>query len=136
MSDDELVNEAIRAREQAYAPYSDFSVGAAVLTTSGHVFTGCNVENRSYRLTICAEQGALAAAVANGETGFAAVAVVADSKKPPVPCGACRQTLAEFNPGMKVIMCTIDGVRETMLLSELLPRPIQGILEQHNKRDV
>src|SRR5580765_7861605 len=129
MNNKDLVSEAIKVRTRTYSPYSKFAVGAALLTKSGRVFAGCNVENISFRLTMCAEQGAVAAAIAHGERDFAAIAVVADSKKPIVPCGGCRQLLAEFNPGMEVIMSTLDGAQETMLLSELLPRPAQGILE-------
>lgn len=116
-------------RSQSHSPYSNFAVGAALLTKSGQVFTGCNVENISFRLTMCAEQGAVAAAIAHGERDFTAIAVVADSKEPIVPCGGCRQLLAEFNPAMEVIMSTLNGVEETVRLSELLPRPAQGILE-------
>jgi cytidine deaminase len=87
------------------------------------------VENISYRLTMCAEQAAVAAAVAEGELDFVAVAVVADSREPIVPCGACRQVLAEFNPKMEVVISSINGSTETLPLSELLPRPAQGILE-------
>lgn len=125
----DLVAEAIKVRSQSHSPYSNFAVGAALLTKSGQVFTGCNVENISFRLTMCAEQGAVAAAIAHGERDFTAIAVVADSKEPIVPCGGCRQLLAEFNPAMEVIMSTLNGVEETVRLSELLPRPAQGILE-------
>jgi cytidine deaminase len=134
MTDKQLITQATEVRENAYAPYSGFKVGAALLTSSGRVFKGCNVENLSFRLTVCAEQAAVAAAVAAGEREFTTVAVVTDSDKPAVPCGACRQTLAQFNPSLKVIMSTVKGAKETMLLSELLPRPSQGILE--GKRNV
>jgi cytidine deaminase len=110
-------------------PYSNFAVGAALLTRSGKVFTGCNVENLSYRLTICAEEAAAAAAIAAGERDFVAIAIVADSTEPAMPCGACRQVLAEFNPDLEVIMSTPAGRSETARLSELLPRAKQGILE-------
>ena len=129
MNKKELVDEAIKARAKSYSPYSHFAVGAALLTKSGRVFTGCNVENISYRLTMCAEQGAVASAMAQGERDFVTIAVVADSSRPIVPCGACRQVLAEFNPGMEVIMATVSGGEETARLDELLPRPAQGILE-------
>ncbi len=129
MNKKELVDEAIKARGKSYSPYSHFAVGAALLTKSGRVFTGCNVENISYRLTMCAEQGAVASAMAQGERDFVTIAVVADSSRPIVPCGACRQVLAEFNPGMEVIMATVSGGEETARLDELLPRPAQGILE-------
>jgi cytidine deaminase len=129
MSNSQLIKAALDVRQRAYAPYSRFAVGAALVTKSGKVFTGCNIENVSLRVTLCAEQGAVAAAVASGETDFAAIAVVADSKEPVVPCGACRQLLAEFNPALEVISATLDGRSETFSLSELLPRPAQGILE-------
>jgi cytidine deaminase len=124
-----LIASATEVRRHAYAPYSNFAVGAALLTKSGKVFTGCNVENLSLRLTVCAEEAAVAAAVANGEKEFVAVAVVADSKEPAMPCGGCRQVLAEFNPTMEVITSTIDGREEKFRLDDLLPRPKQGILE-------
>jgi cytidine deaminase len=129
MDKNNLIEAATAARLRAYVPYSKFSVGAALLTKSGHVFVGCNVENISYRLTMCAEQAAVAAAIAEGELDFVAVAVVADSREPIVPCGACRQVLAEFNPKMEVVISSINGSTETLPLNELLPRPAQGILE-------
>jgi cytidine deaminase len=124
-----LIKAALDVRSHAHAPYSKFSVGAALLTKSGSVYQGCNVESVSLRLTVCAEQGAVAAAVAAGDVDFVAVAVVADSREPVMPCGGCRQLLAEFNPSMEVISSTIDGRIQTFLLSELLPRPTQGILD-------
>ncbi len=129
MSDTELIEAARSVRDKAYAPYSHFAVGAAILTRSGKVFVGCNVENVSFRITTCAEQAAMGAAVANGYSDIAALAVVADSKEPALPCGACRQMLAEFNPKLRVIASTLDGRIETYSLEELLPKPRQGILE-------
>jgi len=129
-----LISAAVDVRKNAYAPYSGFSVGAALLTKSGEIFTGCNVENISYRLTVCAEQTALASAVAQGHRDFVSIAVAADSNQPIVPCGACRQMLAEFNPSLSVIMVTTTGKEEEATLSDLLPRPSQGILE--SKRNV
>jgi cytidine deaminase len=129
MNDTALVAAASDARRYAYAPYSNFPVGAALVTKSGKVFTGCNVENASLRLTICAEEAAIAAAIANGEKEFVAVAVVADSIEPVMPCGGCRQVLAEFSPELQVITSTVDGRTETFRLEDLLPRPKQGILE-------
>jgi cytidine deaminase len=124
-----LVDSATQVRRFAYVPYSNFSVGAALLTKSGRIFVGCNVENISLGLTICAEQAALASAVATGDIDFVATAVISDSKEPIVPCGRCRQLLAEFNPKLEVISSTVDGQRQTFILDELLPRPKQGILE-------
>ena len=129
MDDKKLIEMAKEVRQRAYAPYSNFLVGAALLTKSGRVFRGCNVENLSYRLTCCAEQAAICAAVAEGEKEFSEIAIVTDSKTPAVPCGACRQTLAEFNPDMKIVMHTVSGKTETAMLRDLLPRPSQGILE-------
>lgn len=129
MSDDQLIEEAIRARSHAYAPYSKFAVGAALLTKSGRVFSGCNVENISLGLTICAERVALGAAIANGEREIVAIYIVADAKRPALPCGACRQVLAEFNPSIKIVTSTVGGERESVELKELLPRHKQGILE-------
>jgi cytidine deaminase len=134
MDKQNLIKLAKEARARAYAPYSQFAVGAALLTKSGRVFVGCNVENISFRLTMCAEQAAVAAAIIEGEVEFEAIAVVAESRQPIVPCGACRQVLAEFSPHMEVIIATVGGASETLPLSELLPRPTQGILE--SKRNV
>ena len=125
----QLVDTAVQARRRAHAPYSGFAVGAALLTKSKKIFTGCNVENLSLGLTMCAERSAVAAAVANGEKEFIAIAVVADSAEPPLPCGACRQVLAEFNPDLKIIASTAGRIVEELILSDLLPRPKQGILE-------
>src|SRR4051794_15755845 len=118
MDNSELINLAKEVREHAHAPYSKFKVGAALRTASGRIFKGCNVENISYRLTCCAEQSAICAAVAEGEKEFVEIAVVTDSHKPAVPCGACRQTMAEFNPNIRVIMCTTAGQTETKMLGE------------------
>lgn len=126
----ELKSAAIAARKNAYVPYSRFAVGAAILTKSGRIFLGCNVESISFRLTLCAEQVALGAAVADGESEFVAIVVVADSEHPVMPCGGCRQLLAEFAPDLEVISVTLKGLTETHSLSELLPRPKQGILEK------
>lgn len=134
MNKSELVKAALEVRHHAHVPYSDFAVGAALLTRSGKIFTGCNVENLSFRLTVCAEEAAVAAAVAAGEKDFIAIAVVADSTEPAMPCGACRQVLAEFNPDIEVITSTIGGREETTPLTTLLPRAKQGILESF--RDV
>jgi cytidine deaminase len=130
MDKDVLIKSAVEVKRHAYAPYSHFAVGAALLTKSGKIFTGCNVENLSLRLTVCAEEAAVAAAIAAGERDFTAIAVVADAKEPAMPCGACRQVLAEFNPDIEVMTTTADGRKEgTFLLSDLLPRAKQGILE-------
>ncbi len=128
MEIDTLIQQARQVRERAYAPYSKFAVGAALVTKSGKVFTGCNVENLSFGLTICAERNAVAAAVAAGEREFAAIAITADSKTPVTPCGACRQVLSEFCPDLDVCSVNLEGERFTAKLSELLPRAREGIL--------
>jgi cytidine deaminase len=127
VKDDELLQQAWRVREQAYVPYSRFAVGAALLSRDGQVFTGCNVENISYRLTNCAEQVAIGTAVASGVKEFTVVAVVSESDEPVVPCGACRQVLAEFSPALRVISETRSGRRAEWRLDELLPQARQGI---------
>ncbi len=114
-----LIAEATAAREAAYAPYSDFPVGAALLTTGGEVYTGCNVENAAYGLSMCAERNALFHAVAEGRHEFAAVAVVTENGV--TPCGSCRQALAEFNPQMTVIVADTAGNRNVYTLDQLLP---------------
>jgi cytidine deaminase len=126
---DRLFKAALEARHRAYAPYSRFAVGAALLTRSGAIFTGVNVENVSLGLTICAERAAVSAAIAGGEKEFVAIGVVSDSDEPAIPCGACRQVLAEFNPTMTVITSTVAGTTQEFQLGELLPRPRQGVLE-------
>jgi len=117
---DRLIEAARRAQAQAYAPYSNFAVGAAVLGADGRVFLGCNVENSSFGLTVCAERNAVAATLVAG-TRPAAVAVVVNGKTV-APCGACRQVLAEFDPGMPVVLAsTTHDSHEVMSLAALLP---------------
>ena len=128
MTDGALIEEAECARGRAYAPYSKFSVGAALLTRAGDVFRGCNVENISFGLTICAERAAVAAAVADGQREFECIAIVADSGQPVVPCGACRQVLAEFAPALRVLSSNLQGQTSDRSLAELLPSAKEGIL--------
>lgn len=123
-----LIELAVAARTRAYAPYSHFGVGAALRTKSGRVFLGCNVENLSFGLTICAERAAVCAAVAAGETEFEAIAVVADSVQPVTPCGACRQVLAEFSADLPICSANLQGARFASTIGELLPRSKAGIL--------
>jgi cytidine deaminase len=125
----ELIGAASAARLLAHAPYSGFQVGAAVATKTGKIYTGCNVENVSLGLTICAERSAIATAIAQGSKDFVAIAVVTAGKQPAIPCGACRQVLAEFNPNMKIVAATIDGKVQEFDLAELLPFPSLEILE-------
>lgn len=127
---DELLILARDARMRAYAPYSGFAVGAALLCSTGRIFTGCNVENLSLGLTICAERAAVSAAVAGGERCFSRIAIVADSREPISPCGACRQVLAEFAPSLSVCSSTLRGGMFVSDLSQLLPRPTTGILDR------
>jgi cytidine deaminase len=117
---DDLVAAAREVRERAHAPYSGFRVGAAVLA-GGRVFTGVNVENASYPLSVCAERNAVAAAIAAGETAVDAVAVVTDAPRPTPPCGGCRQVLFEFGPGATVVSETISGDRVAWAVEDLLP---------------
>jgi cytidine deaminase len=120
MTTTELVAAAVVAAEQAYAPYSHYPVGAALLTVSGTVYTGCNVENAAYPATICAERTAVVKAVSDGEREFAALAVV--TRNGGTPCGICRQVLAEFAPALPVTIADMDGnIRYETTLAELLP---------------
>lgn len=118
---DELLHAATEVRERAYVPYSRFQVGAALLTASGRIVPGCNFENASFGATICAERGAVGHALALGEREFQAIAVVADYPEPVMPCGICRQVLAEFAPDMPVIMANVQGERRIATVRELLP---------------
>jgi cytidine deaminase len=122
MGHDELIARAREVMEQAYAPYSGFRVGAALLGEDGSIHTGCNVENASYGLTICAERAAVAAAVARGVRRFRAAAIAASGSEPVPPCGACRQILAEFSPRMTIVSVG-GGGHKRWTLDELLPEP-------------
>jgi cytidine deaminase len=117
----QLLDQARRAREHAYAPYSRFMVGAAVLTATGEIYSGCNIENASLGATICAERVAIFRAVAAGCRDVTALAVIADTPEPVAPCGLCRQVLAEFNPDCLVLMANTAGRTRLANLKELLP---------------
>ena len=117
-----LIDAARAVRENAYAPYSNFKVGAALRTEGGSVYVGCNVENAAYPEGTCAEAGAIAAMVAGGETNITEVAVIADSPSPVSPCGGCRQKIFEFaDPEAVVVLATLGGEQKTMAVRDLLP---------------
>ncbi|MBN1483344.1 MAG: cytidine deaminase [Chloroflexia bacterium] len=116
-----LIQAALEARRQAYAPYSGFAVGAALQTASGEIFVGCNVENASYGLSLCAERVALGCAIAAGQRDFVALAVIADTAVPTPPCGMCRQVMLEFNPNLRVVMANLRGQVRVTTAQELLP---------------
>jgi len=118
-----LIDCARRARENAYAPYSNFKVGAALLAGNGKVFTGCNVENATYGLTVCAERVALLKAISEGEREFSAIAVVSTSDPPASPCGACRQLLWEFCGDIEVTVANIAGASRSYRMTQLFPHP-------------
>ncbi|MDB6154078.1 MAG: cytidine deaminase [Chthoniobacteraceae bacterium] len=131
MNFDQLFELAWEVRRNAYAPYSNFRVGAALLTKDGKVFTGCNVENLSFGLTICAERAAVTAAIAAGSAEFVSIAIVSESVSPVSPCGACRQVLSEFVPAnedMEVRSANPAGDIFQSTLNALLPRARAGIL--------
>lgn len=120
--DEQLVKVASLARQRAYAPYSGYKVGAAIRTKRNRIHSAANVENASYGLTVCAERCAVFTAVAAGEVAdYDSIAIVIDDEVLPSPCGACRQVLHEFAPGMRVILATAGGLRKTTTLRELLP---------------
>jgi len=128
VNDDALIESAWQVRGRAYAPYSGFHVGAALLADDGRVFTGCNVENLSFGLTMCAERVAVATAMAEGARKFECIAIVADTAEPVSPCGACRQVMAEF--GVARIVLANRHARVAYTLDELLPRACTGILDR------
>ena len=119
MEHEDLVAKAMEAREKAHVPYSHFAVGAALLAKSGRIYTGCNVENASYGLSVCAERVAVFKAISEGERDFEAIAVV--TEKGVTPCGACRQVLMEFGEDIQVIVANGAGEYRVLTLQELLP---------------
>lgn len=121
MEEMELLKLADEVKENAYAPYSGFRVGAALLTTDGQVFTGCNVENSSYGAAICGERSAIVNAVSHGYRNFEAIAIASNGDDTVYPCGICRQVLHEFQPDIKVICQNKNGY-EVYRLSELMPK--------------
>lgn len=117
-----LIEKAVEVRERAYALYSNFMVGAALLALDGSIHVGCNVENASYGLSVCAERNALAAAIAAGHDKFSAIAIVTGGDSPASPCGACRQVLAEFGQDMTILLATPEGQNvQRLRLVDLLP---------------
>jgi cytidine deaminase len=118
-----LTDAALRAREFAHAPFSNFKVGAALEDESGRVFTGCNIENATYGLTVCAERVAVFKAVSEGARKFSRIAVAADTDALTPPCGACRQILWEFCGDIEITLVNLKGKSETIRLKDLFPRP-------------
>ncbi len=125
---DALVAAARDARERAIATYSGFRVGAALLTSTGEIVLGCNIENATYGLTTCAERVALLKALSDGHRTFTMIAVVADTEAPTPPCGPCRQLLWEYCGDIPVVMANLTAVTATLQLADLLPLPFDGRL--------
>ena len=123
MTTEDLAQRALAARAHAHAPYSNFQVGAALEDAQGRIHTGCNVENATYGLTICAERVAVFKALSEGVRRFERLALAAGSQELTVPCGACRQILFEFCGDIELILCNPQGKRESVRLSEIFPRP-------------
>lgn len=130
MDDVDLIEHARLARTRAHAPYSGFAVGAAIACDDGSTFAGCNVENLSFGLTICAERVAIGSAVAAGKRHFRCIAIIADTDVPVSPCGACRQVMAEFSPDLRILSSTLNGETQEFHLGHLLPRASTGILNR------
>ncbi|WP_087971497.1 cytidine deaminase [Oceanobacillus rekensis] len=122
MNSDQLIEEAINIMDNAYAPYSKFKVGAALLTKSGKVYTGCNIENAAYPVSCCAERVAIFKAISEGETKFQELAVAADSSRPVPPCGSCRQVMSEFfSKTMYIHLTNLNKETKSFTMEELLP---------------
>ena len=127
LSDEELIERAKQARLRAHAPFSNFQVGAAIVTADGQVYTGCNIEHAVYSLTMCAERVAIFKAVSEGARDFVRIAVVADYESVTPPCGCCRQSLWEFaGPGTKIILANLAGEVRRFDIEELLPLPFDA----------
>lgn len=126
-----LLAFAREAQQRSYAPYSGFRVGAAVMAADNEIYQGCNIENAAFGASLCAERGAVATCVATGRRDIVAVALVGDSEAPTVPCGCCRQFLAEFNPEMRIVMGGATDAVMVMRLDEMLPEAfVRGYLDQ------
>jgi cytidine deaminase len=126
LNDSDLVAAARRARRHAHAAYSGFKVGAALETAGGEIVTGCNIENASYGLTMCAERVAMFKALSDGHKKFHRMAIVVDAERPAPPCGACRQILWEFGGDLEVILANLRSETGRHRLSELLPHPFDA----------
>lgn len=126
MSNQELIKKAIEIRERAYVPYSKFPVGAALLTKSGKIYTGCNIENAAYPVSLCAERVAIFKAISDGETEFVEMAVAADTERPVPPCGSCRQVMSEFfESDMTIHLTNLHANTKSVNMEELLPFSFQ-----------
>ena len=123
-----LVDAARRARERAVAPFSTFKVGAALATADGTIVTGCNIENATYGLTICAERVAMFKALSEGHRAFTGIAIVADTEAPTPPCGACRQILWEFGGNLQIVLANLRAETGRHALKDLLPLPFDARL--------
>jgi cytidine deaminase len=123
MDAEDLITRAAAARENACAGYSHYKVGAALRTSGGKIYTGCNVENSTYGLTVCAERVALWKALSEGERTFTQLVVVTASDPPASPCGACRQVLWEYCGDLEIVLANLQGLRQPLRLSEIFPRP-------------
>ena len=128
-----LRTAALTVMERAYAPYSDFRVGAALVSPDGHIFVGCNVENSAYPAGICAERAALAAAIAAGVRQFDTLVVVTEAEEVTPPCGMCRQALVEFAPRLTVVSFTTHGAEAEWSLAALLPHPFTPAALAHHQ---
>ena len=126
----DLVEAALRARENAVAPFSKFKVGAALRTRAGKIYHGCNVENCTYGLTVCAERVALLSALAAGEREFTAIAVVTQSEEPGTPCGPCRQLMWEYCGDIDIMLANLNGKQVPYKLSTLFPHPFSFCLDE------
>jgi cytidine deaminase len=124
--DDPLLRAALAARENAHAPFSNFRVGAAIEDVTGRIHTGCNVENATYGLTLCAERVAVFKAISEGAREFRRIAVAADTDVLTPPCGACRQILWEFCGDIEIVLVNPRGASETLQLKDLFPRPFDA----------